>query len=157
MIKSLLPFLLGVLSVAAYPPYPSVNTTDFSNSSIAIPDQQPFEVVIVFVEPDGRCSALCNAEEPFGSSNSLAPIHPTISSKHSTATKASSTPSADEPLFTQSGSNSKLTPSVHWNTDTTPATNVIPLPVGQGSQFYHGNSGMSHVVDVTSDFPLNTK
>lgn len=160
MINPIVPLLLGALSVSAYPSYPAVADTTNTNSSIAVATQ-PFEVVIVFVEPEGGCAAQCNpnkgqvlfesgklgasAHQNVYSTNSGASGQKNVYATKSKPAAGSPTKSADQPLFTQAGVNSQLPPSVHWNTDTTPATNVIPVPVGKGSQFYHGNSGKSHI------------
>lgn len=131
MVKPLLSLLFGALSVAALP---SLTTTTSSNSSITLPNEQGFELVIVYVEPEEGCSVTqCSAEGPFASSSSFP--------SPSASSSATSTSPAGEPLFTQSGSTTQLLPNVHWSTNTSPATNVIPLPIGSGSPFYYGNPG----------------
>lgn len=48
-----------------------------------------------------------------------------------------------------------LTPIVHWNVDTAPAANVIPVPVGHGCPQYYaqgGNTGMSN--RIAKSLPL---
>jgi len=128
MVHALLPLLLGALRVAALP------STTPTNSSIAALNDRGFEVVIVYVQSEEGCSAAeCRPEEPVPTSESPTPAAPTP--------ETSPTSSAEEPLFSQAGSISKLPPNVHWGTNTVPATNIIPLPIGSGSPFYYGNAG----------------
>ncbi|KAK0724633.1 hypothetical protein B0H67DRAFT_632192 [Lasiosphaeris hirsuta] len=49
---------------------------------------------------------------------------------------ASSTIKYDGPVET-------LEPAVHWDFDTKPASNVVPIPVGRGSELYYGISAPS--------------
>ncbi|KAL2067278.1 hypothetical protein VTL71DRAFT_1702 [Oculimacula yallundae] len=146
MIGLLLPLALGALGVTALPSHPSLpSVANSTNSSIAVPSTfQPFEFTIVFVEPQGGCAAQCSSNSGGLFLEASKPVVAAQAVATSTKSKASyptsSTKSAEKPLFSQAGTTAQLSPGVHWNTDTTPATNVIPVPVGKGSQFYHGNT-----------------
>jgi hypothetical protein len=159
MVNLIVPFLVGALSVAALPSVPSTNST------IDIPTVDGFEVVIVYVQPEGGCSATqCSPDGPFATSsfvsstskststtstNDKAYTSSTPGSKFTTSTDngdnrnedSSPTLSAEEPFFSEPGKIALLLPNVHWTTNTAPATNVIPLEIGDGSPFYYGSPG----------------
>ena len=45
------------------------------------------------------------------------------------------------PTFEHHGPVNTLSPGVHWDCDTKPVTNVVPVPAEKGSQMYYGVTG----------------
>ncbi|KAK0643282.1 hypothetical protein B0T16DRAFT_459448 [Cercophora newfieldiana] len=116
-----------------------------TNASIDTQTQKGFEVVIVYATPDAGCPANpteCKAP-PAGPPSPLStgkqkPPSPVVSpgKNNSPGKKPDSTWDHTGPLDT-------LMPAVHWNCDTMPATNVIPIKPGTGSNMYYGVSDPS--------------
>jgi len=125
--------LLGAAGVAvlAAPGVPTLEDRGLApspdNSSIeTLP--KGFEVVIVYAQPSQGCPATpSECSNPFGPP-SLGEGPPKPKPKPT-------------PAFTHNGPTETLPPSIHWGCDTRPAKNVIPVPVGKGSQLYYGVSG----------------
>jgi hypothetical protein len=101
------------------------------SSSLATTTIDGFEVVIVYVTPETGCKATptsCGALFP---TNTLATGLSDQSSGKKTSTKTSPNASQQAPVAT-------LKPNVHWDYDTKPASNVIPIPPKDGSNLYYG-------------------
>ncbi|KAK5655655.1 hypothetical protein OQA88_5588 [Cercophora sp. LCS_1] len=99
-----------------------------NNSSIEAIPNKGFEVVIVYAQPDQGCPASpaqCDSD-PFHSYKPDAVEAPSPSSS-----------------FVHDGPTETLAPAVHWECDTRPAENVIPIPIGKGSDMYYGVSDPS--------------
>lgn len=123
--------LLGLAT--AVQAFTSYNETIYGNHTVPMkPDTEPgFEVIVVYAPPpDGcpvqptQCTHLENLPYP-SASESLGEGY---------KDPASATWSHEGPIVT-------LTPAVHWDWDTKPATNIIPLPPNTGSQLYYGIDG----------------
>ncbi|KEY65639.1 hypothetical protein S7711_07888 [Stachybotrys chartarum IBT 7711] len=105
-------------------------------------DERPqggFEVVVVHVTPSDGCAARCDAptptpDQPFEPGVLLVEEVESVGPESTTPTPTP-TPTAsfvhEQPVAT-------LRPNVHWNYDTTPAENVVPIPAEKGSQMYYG-------------------
>ncbi|KAK4450584.1 hypothetical protein QBC34DRAFT_296884 [Podospora aff. communis PSN243] len=117
-----------------------------TNASIETVTQKGFEVVIVYATSDAGCPANpteCKAPpagppSPLSTGKQKPPSPKPPSSivspgKNSPGKKPDSTWDHTGPLDT-------LMPAVHWNCDTMPATNVIPIKPGTGSNMYYGVS-----------------
>ncbi|KAL8369786.1 hypothetical protein RB595_000224 [Gaeumannomyces hyphopodioides] len=105
-----------------------------ANSSIEQPGG--FEVTIVYAQPQGGCPAKkleCPPEDIFGRP---AAKPSTSSSGHGSS---SSWGSKSGPILSQEAQAVKLKPAVHWGTDTSKISNVVPLDVGSGNQLYYGS------------------
>ncbi|KAK3384941.1 hypothetical protein B0H63DRAFT_543033 [Podospora didyma] len=124
--------LLGLAAAAVHglPALDERKATEPSpNSTVEVVTANGFEVVIVYATPAAGCPAKpkhCNAPGP-AALNTLPAAETTTSSKPS--------PSAS---FEHSGPIATLKPQVHWDVDTGPATNVIPVVQGKGSDMYYG-------------------
>jgi len=116
--------LLGVAGLVLGAPALDGHPSPPDNSSIEAPVPKGFEVVIVYANDAGACPAApteCGA--PPWDKGPAGPVgHPRPS------------PTA----FDHDGPIETLPPSVHWSCDTRPAENVIPIPVGKGSDMYYG-------------------
>ncbi|KLU87043.1 hypothetical protein MAPG_06049 [Magnaporthiopsis poae ATCC 64411] len=112
-----------------------------ASGAAAVPAiQQPsgFEVTIVYAEPQGGCPAKrpeCPPEDIFG--------RPTAS-KPSSSSSGQSGPASwggkSGPVLSQEAEAIKLKPAVHWGTDTSKISNVVPVNVGSGNRLYYGSS-----------------
>ncbi|KAI9151370.1 Serum response factor-binding protein [Paramyrothecium foliicola] len=104
-----------------------------------------FEVVIVYATPEGGCKApptSCGALFPTSTSPADLPNHEKIEAEKKPSAYAeqpvvtpSTSPSA---TFIQEAPVATLKPNLHWDCDTKPAKNVIPVPPTEGSKFYYG-------------------
>ncbi|EEY19384.1 conserved hypothetical protein [Verticillium alfalfae VaMs.102] len=111
----------------------------YANSSIEAPKQQGFEVVIVYARPAEGCPAKpahCDAGAHDDHKAYEAPSlpEPSIAEDHGdSGFKGSKTATLehDAPMAT-------LTPAIHWNYDTRPATNVIPIAPEKASEMFYG-------------------
>ncbi|KAH8897556.1 hypothetical protein GQ53DRAFT_637385 [Thozetella sp. PMI_491] len=102
-------------------------------------DPKAFEVVFVYETPEGGCAPRqCIDDSPLVPSVSKTAAPPSASTPVVGASYPSDAPRLDDPIYIDPGPAHVLKPAVHWEWDTAPATNVIPLPVGSGSPFYFG-------------------
>ncbi|KAK0624288.1 hypothetical protein B0T14DRAFT_495587 [Immersiella caudata] len=118
-----------------------------TNASIETVTQSGFEVVIVYATPDAGCPANpteCKAH-PAGPPSPLS----TGKKPPSPVSPGKKPPSPVSPgenpdsTWDHTGPLDTLMPAVHWNCDTMPATNVIPIKPGAGSNMYYGVSDPS--------------
>ncbi|RBQ95470.1 hypothetical protein VDGD_07143 [Verticillium dahliae] len=130
--------LLG--AAAAVQALPAIEErAQYANSSIEAPKQQGFEVVIVYARPAEGCPAKpahCDAGAHDDHKAYEAPSlpEPSIAEDHGdSGFKGSKTATLehDAPMAT-------LTPAIHWNYDTRPATNVIPIAPEKASEMFYG-------------------
>jgi hypothetical protein len=117
--------LLGVIATACASPFPNGTNAHSNASAVATSSQEAgFEVVTVYVEPEEGCvSSRCSAAEGGSSSSG--------SGKSSEPSPAAA--------ISQSADTQQLLPNVHWSVDTSSLANIIPVPVGTGSDFYYGS------------------
>jgi hypothetical protein len=127
LLTSTVAALAALTLVQALPP-PEEHKSGLASTTV-----NGFEVVIVYATPEGGCSASptsCGAHQTLGGP----PDHKHIEATKVTA-KASATPTAS---FVKEAPVATLKPNLHWDCDTKPAKNVIPVPPSKGSQMYYG-------------------
>lgn len=158
MLNKYFTVLLGaVASVQALPALEE--SAPDNNASIEVVPQKGFEVVIVYATPSNcptKPTQCPNIFEDAPKANGLdapkdigydapkdtgLPSLPAPSMKEGHDNndsgfkgKATGTMEHDAPVAT-------LTPGIHWNCDTKPATNIIPIPPTKGSEMYYGVTG----------------
>lgn len=135
MLKNYIAALLG--AAATVQALPTLEGTAPAGNASIDTAQKGFEVVIVYATPS-NCPTKptqCNVFEDTPKATGY-PTLPEPSIKEGShdggfKEKPTGTFEHDAPVDT-------LTPGIHWNCNTKPATNVIPVPPKKGSEMYYG-------------------